>query len=420
MRSPTGPLCAGPGRKTPARHLKMGLNTFERITSRDNLNDTWKRLYSRTRPSSRNTRGVDGQSINDFAIDANANLTKLFRNLRENKFNFDPLKSFLIPKKNGKDRLICVPTVRDRIVQRVLLENLSSKYANKLGNNINFGFVRGRSVKMAVSIGCNLRGKYPWVFKTDIASFFDKIDRQILMSRVRGTVRQRSLHEFLSSAMSSEIEPLIGSKAKRIAKLGLEIGMGVRQGMPLSPFFANLMLIQFDKAIEERGFNAVRYADDLIFFAKSEVECLKIEQFCIAELQKLKLEIPPISAGTKSFIYKPGEVAEFLGVGLCLAGASYNLQIMPEQITKIRQEILSFGSINELVTRKINLSNLSRTLTAKINGYLSAYELCSNVDELERNLMDLEQRVLRKIYSVDLGIDITKLTLQKRLFLALS
>uniref|UniRef100_UPI001F1392BC reverse transcriptase domain-containing protein n=1 Tax=Alcaligenes xylosoxydans xylosoxydans TaxID=85698 RepID=UPI001F1392BC len=105
-----------------------------------------------------------------------------------------------------------------------------------------------------------------------------------LIRRVQSLVRESSLHQLLRSAVSCEVGAVERSHQRRISKLGIRSGIGIRQGMPLSPFFSNVLLREFDEALVKRQYQAVRYADDLIFFADSEAECLKIFDYCRAEL----------------------------------------------------------------------------------------------------------------------------------------
>jgi RNA-directed DNA polymerase len=380
----------------------------------------WRTMFSKSSPRARNTVGVDGLSLNDFRADEKAALNRLVRDLRHAQFHFDNLRPHLIPKANGKDRLICVPTVQDRIVQRALLDFLSDRYAGKLANKISYGFVKGRGVKKAAKDAGDLRTKHPWVYKTDITSFFDQIDRARLQAALKSIVRERSLHSILDEAIACEIAELGGSVKQRIQRLGIKPGKGVHQGMPLSPFFSNIMLAGFDRAVEQHGLRAVRYADDLIFFASSRAECETLASFCSEQLGRLGLEVPAIRPGSKSVIYEPGEPAEFLGVSLVLHGTSYRVELASAQIQVIRDELLKCGSIPELVSRKISLPKLGHVLALRRNGYLAAYDICHNVLQLEHELANLEQRVLRTIYRDGLGIDLHRLAGAARTFLGLT
>lgn len=379
----------------------------------------WRTLYSRSRPYSRNTRGVDGISINDFSLDPKPHLRRLAAEIAQDIFTFSPLRAHLIPKPNGKDRLICVPTVRDRVVQRALLDFLTTKYLSRLSNPISYGFVRHRTVRDAATLACELRSSLSWVFKTDITSFFDEIDRSLLEKAIRKIIRQRSLHPMLLDAVACEAQSPSQNAAKKIKAMGIKEGRGVRQGMPLSPFFANVILQDFDEEIVEAGYSAIRYADDLVFFADSENSCKEIHDFCRKRLNKLGLAIPDIGPTSKSRIYKPTDAAEFLGLGLAREQQGYVMRLMPDQIDRIRREILQLGSIPELLSRRVTLANLGTNIQNRVAGYLSAYEACTNVDELENVFSELTQKILLAIYRDGLKIDVASLPTNAKTFLGL-
>jgi len=148
-------------------------------------------------------------------------------------------------------------------------------------------------------------------------------------------IRQKSVHQLLFNAIDSEIRPRSPRHLERIRKLGIVEGKGVRQGMPLSPFLANLFLAEFDKTCQKRGLRVLRYADDLAFFAKSKDEALDLQAFATSELSKIELEIPELVAGAKSEVFAPEAAAEFLGVELAASGGgTYQLRLGQRQIRR--------------------------------------------------------------------------------------
>ncbi len=118
-------------------------------------------------------------------------------------------------------------------------------------------------------------------------------------------------------------------------------------------------------------------------------------------------------------IYAPEQAAEFLGVSLAPFGSGYRVELAASQIERVRSSLLALGSLNELVSRRITLPKLGHVLAARKNGYLAAYDMCQNVDDLERGLADLEQRILRKIYQEGLHINLATLSGEARSFLGL-
>jgi len=191
--------------------------------------------------------------------------------------------------------------------------------------------------------------------------------------------------------------------------------------MPLSPFFSNVLLREFDETLVKRQYQAVRYADDLIFFADSEAECLKIFDYCRTELGEFGLEIPSIGKDSKSEIYAPCSAAEFLGLSLepVKSGDGYTLMLSSKQIEQIRKEMGAFSSLGELLSRGITLKNIVPAVSAKAAGYLHAYQCCSNYSELENLLAELTDDALRRLYRNGLGLDLHKMSSAALRFLGL-
>jgi len=286
-----------------------------------------------------------------------------------------------------------------------------------LANKISYGFVQGRTVQNAAGIACRLRDTHQWVLKTDIRSFFDQIDRALLGRAINRLVREKSLHRILFSAMSCEIGPVARTKQKRILNLGIKQGLGIRQGMPLSPFFSNIILLPFDTEIESSGIRAVRYADDLIFFADSRKSCENILEKCKEILHQLKLSVPGLEENTKTVIYEPDQPAEFLGLGINKQRSRYELELLPAQASEIRRRILALGSVKELLAQRITLANLGRAIDSRISGYVAAYDCCSDIEKFEHELNSLGMKVRRRLYRDELKIPLTELGADARAFL---
>ncbi|WP_398494432.1 reverse transcriptase domain-containing protein [Variovorax sp.] len=344
---------------------------------------------------------------------------RLSSQLRTGQFRFGSLQPFLIPKDNGKNRLICVPNVADRVVQRAILDYLTPKNGGWLANGVSFGFVPDLGVPDAVKLAVKYRGVRPWVFKTDITAFFDRIDRKQLLDRVRSQLRQRSLHSLIESAIDCEILARTERMRKSLRAMDIREGRGVRQGMPLSPFFANLVLAPFDKACTARGLAAIRYADDLIFFATSKAEAVELQKFCLEQLDALNLQIPELGSGSKTQIYEPNEPAEFLGVELRLATAGgYEVAISPLHMQKIKQRIYSYGNLQELRTRGLDVTKFGNSLRSSTAAYGATYSYCCNAQDLLNHLNSWQKATMTSIVKA-LGLEPGNLTIDQRWFLGL-
>lgn len=363
--------------------------------------------------------GSDGHSLRSFALRLDDEIASISLRLRQGKYKFSSLDPHFVPKPDGKVRVICSPVISDRVVQRSILDVISRRQA-WISNPVSYGFVFEKSVEKAAKKAIDHRTIKPWVFKTDITKFFDCIDRVELRKKVAQQVRQKSLHPLILSAIDCEIAVNNESQATRIKKQGIHPGRGVRQGMPLSPFFANLYLAAFDKACVAKGITALRYADDLIFFAASEEEALSLGDFCQDELAKIGLSIPGISAEGKTQIYAPHENAEFLGVELRLNDEGrYVVAVSQKQLDFIKSSIYEMGSLSDLRKRGLDVTRFGNSLAARCASYSATYEYCDNSQQLDASLVDWVRATKAKI-AIALGINPAKLSSDGQWFLGLA
>lgn len=288
-----------------------------------------------------------------------------------------------------------------------------------MANGVSYGFVPELSVSDAVDQARKYRQDRRWVFKTDITAFFDRIDRGLLIHRLERRVKHPTLRPLLHAAVGCEIHVEQPSFRRKLKQMDLREGRGVRQGMPLSPYFANVMLEPFDKACQHAGLHAVRYADDLVFFASSEAEASGIQSFCLDQLAALKLEIPALVDGSKTRIYGPDEPAEFLGLELApTTGQGYELRVSSKQMERIKHRIHSYGSIRELRQRNLGLASFGNALESAVRAYEAAYEHCANATDLAAHIASCRQNAISNVMA-QLGICVSRLDAERRWFLGL-
>src|SRR5208282_4729918 len=295
----------------------MASSALDRLRSIENLGTVWKTYW---KDNSKSAPGVDGITPKIFNDNLNRHLRYLREEIREG-YTYSALRVIPIEKKNSiKKRLICIPTVADRLVQRAVLKNIESKsMALGIINEVSFGFVKEtseikRGVHAARKAAVRLRQEYPWAFKADISAFFDTIQREDLIQRFKKSFRLTSVEPLVRGAINCEIDNSDPAIRRILYDNGIKEGIGLRQGMPLSPILSNFVLRDFDKAFGNRGYQLVRYADDLLVLAGSMEECKRIEDFTISELGRLDLKVSEAKTETCS----PTEPVEFLGMELGL------------------------------------------------------------------------------------------------------
>lgn len=394
-----------------------GKSALHLFASPDFLRAQWGDMYRASRKTNRDIADSDNETLNSFNNSALAKIQNLASQLRTDSFEFSPLTPFFIPKDDGRDRVICVPTIKDRLVQRALYNFLlASQYSFR--NDVNFGFVKGKSVGKAVSKACQLRQKYPWACKADISSFFDEIDRELLKDEFQRRIRLRSLWPLINKVIEVEITNSNRSAREKIQKMGIKRGRGLRQGMPMSPYLANLVLYQFDCNLMKEGVKVVRYADDIIVFGRDKEHCKNALQFCIEELNKHNLRVHELGSGNKTQAYEPHESAEFLGMGISRKpnDGKYYPTITTNKVTQIKQRLHELSDIDYCLKNGVTLRTLLTTINSRIEGYKGTYSHCENFTRFSNSLDDYKKNILRGIFS-RIGVQFDNLSNKEKRFL---
>jgi len=359
-------------------------------------------------------------SIEQLKDSAHSVFKSVGRRIRSNDYSFSDLKPVFVPKSDGGNRIICVPTVIDRVTQRALLNTLTSYQGGKYAfrSTIGYGVDSSTTTKKALDKCIQNRSSHPWVYKTDITKFFDRVDRETLKALVKTKIHLRSLHDLLFKVIDCEVIYSSQTQKRKLIANGILENKGVRQGMPLSPYLANLYLAGFDKAIEEKGANAIRYADDLVFFCDSKSECEDLHAFCMAYMVSIGLSIPDLGDNSKSKIASPDETVDFLGIAIALNGSRYSLSLSDSQLEKIRSNIDKYNDLAFCASNDIDIRSLYSRLEATVFSYYECYEGVDNFEELKSQLGRWKNQTYRSVFG-QLGIDIDKLDKNKRDFLGL-
>lgn len=386
------------------------------------LRNAWVDIQLGKRGGSRRIPGSDGISLNNYAEALGDNLSILSQRLLAKTFAYQPLLPHFEEKTGGKFRVICVPTVRDRIVQRALLNHLlahnSGRY--KFSTDVSYGFIKNRSVGDAIEQAKKLRTAKPWAYKADIASFFDAIPRDKMKAAISAKIRLRAIVPLLHSACDCEAKAHSQADKLRLRQQGIKEGQGLRQGMPLSPYFSNIYLEGFDKQAIASQISMVRYADDFVVFANSEAECKSVDSFCRTELARLDLEVHPLGTKDKCEIRAPDQPVEFLGVELALKDGAYAFRLSDQQIEKKRRALLQLGNVDELLKQRLTITKFALRLGAKIDGWLDSYEHCENLAEFKQKVENWRVHVIEQVFIAGLGLPNEKLNRRARQFLELA
>jgi RNA-directed DNA polymerase len=198
--------------------------------------------------SGANTPGVDGIDKQRMQAGLARELERLRTDLLTGEYHPQPVKRIYIPKANGKRRPLGIPTLRDRIIQRVMLMAMEPIWESDF-HRLSYGFRPERSVHHAVRTvkiqlqdnDAGTRGR--WIIEGDLASYFDTVHHRLLIKCVRRRIRDERFLDLLWRIL----------KAGHIDRgLFVASSEGVPQGGVLSPLLSNIMLHEFDAWLEAK------------------------------------------------------------------------------------------------------------------------------------------------------------------------
>ena len=205
--------------------------------------------------------GVDGMRVKQLGKYFERHRERIVGELLAGTYRPQPVKRVEIPKPDGGVRKLGIPTAVDRMIQQAILQVLSPQWDETFSEH-SFGFRPGRSAHQAVSQAQQyLLDGYTWVVDMDLEKFFDRVNHDVLMSRVARRVEDKRLLKLLRAFLNSGV---------MIDGLTEATPEGTPQGGPLSPLLSNLLLDELDRELESRGLRFARYADDCNIYVKSK------------------------------------------------------------------------------------------------------------------------------------------------------
>lgn len=230
-------------------------NLLDWVLSPENLKAAWKQVKS-----NKGAPGVDGITIEDYPQWAEKHWAATRRALEHGYYIPQPVKRVEIPKPNGGSRLLGIPCVKDRVIQQAIAQVLSFLIDPEFSSH-SYGFRPGRNAHMAVrKVRKAIADGYRVAVDVDLSKFFDRVNHDILMSRLSRHIEDKRLLKLIGRFLRAGV--VIDGELHATPE-------GVPQGGPLSPLLANVVLDDLDKHLESRKLRFARYADDFTICVKS-------------------------------------------------------------------------------------------------------------------------------------------------------
>jgi len=234
----------------------LASNLMGKIANQSNLRTAFK-----TVKRNKGAPGTDKRTIKDVEANLDIILESLGSTLEHGKYKPSPVKGVAIPKADGNERLLGIPTVVDRIVQQAISQIMSPLFEPHFSPQ-SYGFRPKRSCAGAIKEASGfVEDGYDIVVDIDIEKFFDNVNHDILMSKLAKYIDDKPLlrliRRFLRAGMMQN-----GVCSKR--------DIGTPQGSPLSPLLSNILLHELDVELSVRGHKYLRYADDCNIYVQSK------------------------------------------------------------------------------------------------------------------------------------------------------
>jgi len=241
----------------PTRHDKVGAGPglLAQVLARENMQRAWKRVKA-----NKGAAGVDGMDIaatGRYLVNA---LPTIRRQLMAGTYRPSPVRSVGIPKPDGSERELGIPTVVDRLIQQAVLQVLQPLIDPTFSQH-SHGFRPGRRAREAVlSAQHYVQQGYRVVVDVDLEKFFDRVNHDVLIDRLQKRIGDAGVIRLIRSFLNGGIMH---------NGVVVEREQGTPQGGPLSPLLANVLLDEVDRELERRGHRFVRYADDCNVYVRS-------------------------------------------------------------------------------------------------------------------------------------------------------
>lgn len=302
------------------------MKLIEQVVSTGNMQRSYKSVFS-----NKGAAGVDGMKLESLL----PYLTRHWESTKEQILTGfylpQAILGVIIPKDNGGERLLGIPTVIDRLMQQSIHQVLSPLWEKEFSTH-SYGFRPNKNAQKAILQAQNyINNGYVHIVDIDLKQFFDKVNHDYLMHLVKQKVNDpillRLIWRYLRSPM--QLEKCLRKRRQ-----------GVPQGGPLSPLLSNIVLDNLDKELERRGVRFVRYADDFSLFVRSKRAANRLKS-SITKFIKDKLHLEVNEA--KSQICRPSNY-QYLGYAFVPsykkgARGIYQLVVGKTKLVKLKQEL---------------------------------------------------------------------------------
>ena len=364
--TPQDELAAGSSGQPESIHTQA---LYAQVFERGNLQRALKQVRR-----NKGAPGIDGMTVDELPEYLKHHWLEIRAQLDAGTYRPQPVLRVEIPKGDGKTRPLGIPTVVDRFIQQAIAQVISAHWEPHFHRH-SYGFRPQRSAHQAVrEVQANIHAGYGWVVDMDLQAFFDRVNHDRLMARLKSRCPDadllRLVNRFLKAGVSVE---------GRVVPTHL----GVPQGGPLSPVLANVVLDELDWELDRRGHRFARYADDCNILVGSKRAGKRVMASVTRYVgDTLRLTVNQ----SKSAVDRPMD-RKFLGFTVSRNGAK--LKVADKAIEKLKDRVRE-------LTRRTRGTSIG-ALVAELRQTLLGWKAYFGIAEVLSPLREIDKWVRRKL-----------------------
>lgn len=321
--------------------------------------------------------GIDGETIEYFESKLDDRIREIHCELKNGEYKPSPVRRTYIDKDDGSKRPLGIPTVKDRVVQQAV-RNIIEPIFEPEFHPSSYGYRPNRSCQKAVAKAERFMKKWglEYVVDMDLSKCFDTLDHELIIETINEKISDGKVLKLIKAFLSSGV---MEDGAYN------ETTIGSPQGGVISPLIMNIYMNRFDKKMMEKNIRIVRYADDILIFAKTKRDAGKYKSLAVDILEnELKLTVNT----KKTHITNIDEGVSYLGF---IIKRKYVI-VHPKRIKRIKDKIRRLTPRNS----GVSIEEMIERLNPVLRGWSNYFKVASSSNLFTRLMSWIRRRLRMK------------------------